>query len=194
MPPYKKSAPARATPTSGARKPGTKAPGHRGYRPAEGEAPKKRWTTSDREQRAAGTGRPATGRPSRTSGTASTGGYRGRDDKPQTNDRRPDWTPREKPAYQPRGERPAYGDRPSRTSGTDYNDRGSRTERPAYGDRPQRSDRPAYNDRPARTERPAYGDRPSYNDRPARTDRPSYNDRPARTDRPSYNDRPARTD
>jgi superfamily II DNA/RNA helicase len=200
MPPYKKSAPARATPTSGARKPGTKAPGHRGYRPTEGEAPKKRWTTSDREQRAAGTGRPSTGRPSRTSGTASAGGYRGRDDKPQTNDRRPDWTPREKPAYQPRGERPAYGDRPSRTSGTDYNDRGSRTERPAYGDRPQRSERPAYNDRPARTERPAYGDRPSYNDRPARTERPaygerpSYNDRPARTERPSYGERPQRSE
>jgi superfamily II DNA/RNA helicase len=202
MPPFNKSAPKRASNSTPAdRKPGSKAAGHRGYRPTEGDAaPKKRWTTSDRENR------PATGE--RT-------GFRGRTadgSRPERTDRRPDWTPREKPAYQPRGERPSYGDRndrparterpsygdrPARPAYGDRNDRPARTERPSYGDRPAR---PAYgdrNDRPARTERPSYGDRPARpaygdrNDRPARTERPSYGDRPAR---PAYGDRPARTD
>jgi hypothetical protein len=64
-------------------KPGSRSEGHRGF---HGDAPvaKKRWTTDDR---AARTGdRPAA-----------------------TSDRRPNWTPTEKPA------RPAYGDRSART-------------------------------------------------------------------------------
>ena len=164
-------------------KPGSRSEGHRGFH-ADAAAPKKRWTQDDR---AARTGdRPSNGAP-----------RGGRDE------RRPDWNPREKPAYgdrTARGERPAYNDR---------NDRGNdRPARPAYnGDRPARpsynNDRPARpsynNDRPAR---PAYGDRterPSYNnDRPARPsygdrpERPSYGDRTERPARPSYGDRPER--
>jgi superfamily II DNA/RNA helicase len=211
---FNKSAPKRASasaPTD--RKAGSKAAGHRGFRPAEGAAaPKKRWTTTDRAQRANGTSGSGE-RPSRTSGSS----FRGRDadgGRPASTDRRPDWTPREKPAYQPRGERPSYGDRSARTDRPAYGDRPARTERPAYNDRAPRTERPSYGDRPARTERPAYGDRterPSYGDRPARserpstgsgtghndrasrTERPSYTERPARTERPSYGDRPART-
>ncbi|HEY5230323.1 MAG TPA: DEAD/DEAH box helicase [Galbitalea sp.] len=185
MPQFNKSAPKRASTSAPAdRKAGSKAAGHRGFRAADGAAaPKKRWTTTDRAQRATGASASGERKP-----------FRGRDadgGRPASTDRRPDWTPREKPAYQPRGDRPAYGDR------------APRTERPTYNDRPARTERPSYNDRPARTERPAYGDRnerPSYGDRPARTERPSYGDRPARTERPStssgtgYNDRPARTE
>ena len=224
MPQYKKSptsgaAPKRASNSAPARKAGSKSEGHRGYRPVDGApAPKKRWTTSDRAQRAAGTTASGDRKP-----------FRGRDadgGRAASTDRRPDWTPREKPAYRPRTERPAYGDRterpaygdrtdrPSRpaygdrTQRPSYNDRparpsyGDRTERPAYGDRAPRTERPSYNERPARTERPRYNDerparteRPRYNDeRPARTERPAYTDRPARTERPAYNDRPARTE
>jgi len=166
----------------------------RNSRPDQGAA-KKRWTGDDR--------------------AARTG------DRPASNDRRPDWNPREKPAYgdrpnrstgAPRSERPAYGDRNARPANGERTDRptyNDRPARPSYGDRParpsygDRTDRPAYNsERPARTERPSYGDRPAtndrqprtpYNERAARTERPSYNnDRPAR---PSYNsDRPARTE
>jgi len=134
----------------------------RNSRPDQGGAPKKRWTGDDR--------------------AARTG------DRPSTGDRRPDWNPREKPAY---------GDRPNRSNGAPRSDRpayGDRPARPAYGDR---NERPTYNDRPAR---PSYGDRParpSYGDstdRPARTERPSYGDRPARGERPSYGDRPATND
>jgi len=125
-------------------------------------------------------------------------------------DRRPDWNPREKPAYGDRpnrsSDRPAYGDRPAtndRQARTPYGDRANRTERPSYGDRPDRSsrsERPSYGDRPNRTERPAYNsdrpartERPAYGDRPNRTERPAYNsDRPARTERPAYGERPAR--
>ena len=172
-------------PSTGGKKPYKSAPkgaqreGHRGFRADQAAAaPKKRWTTDDR---AARTGdRPATGAPRQA-----------------RDDRRPDWTPREKPAraaYGDRTERPAYGDRKpaARTERPAYNDR---AERPAYGDRPQRTERPAYGDRPARTERPAYNDRadrPARTERPA-TDRPSYGDRAPRTDRPAY-DRPARDD
>jgi superfamily II DNA/RNA helicase len=202
---FNSGAPKRASGSAApVRKGGSKSEGHRGFRPTDGAAaPKKRWTTSDRADRAASTS--YGDRPSRTTGA----GFRGRDAdgaRPARDDRRPDWTPREKPAYQPRGERPAYGDRTERPSRPAYGDRAprterpasderpARTERPAYGDRAARTERPAYGERPARTERPAYGERPAYNDRPARTDRPSYNDRPARTERPAYNDRPARTD
>jgi superfamily II DNA/RNA helicase len=168
-------------------KPGARSEGHRGHRPDQGEAPKKRWNADDR---AARTGdRPAGGA--------------------QRDDRRPDWTPREKPAYgdrAARSERPAYGDRNQGSARSERPSYGDRPARPSYGDRPNRVERPAYGDRnqgAGRTERPAYGDKPAYGgkpaygDRPARGDRPSYNnDRPARTDRParSYDDRAPRTE
>jgi len=167
-------------------KPGSRSEGHRGFH-GDAAAPKKRWNQDDRAAR---------------TGDRSTGGAR------PARDARPDWNPREKPAYGDRpnrsNDRPSYGDRPARPA---YGDRTERPARPSYGDRPERNnDRPSYGDRPAR---PTYGDRterparPAYGDRPARTDRPSYNndrpayngDRPARTERPSYNnDRPARTE
>ena len=169
-------------------KPGSRSEGHRGFH-GDAAAPKKRWNQDDR--------------------AARTG------DRPASNDRRPNWDPRDKPAYGDRAartERPSYGDRPARPA---YGDRTERPARPSYNDRPARTERPAYNgdrparpaynnDRPARTERPSYNsDRParSYGERPARpdynnNDRParSYGERPARTERPSYNDRPARTE
>jgi len=207
---YNKSAPKRDGGYSAAKGAG-KTPGYRGSRPTEGGAGagKQRWTSNDRNDRSAA-----------PSGERKP--FRGRDadgGRPAATDRRPNWEPREKPAYQPRGERPAYGDRPARSNSSErpaYGDRPARSndrpsygdrpargnsERPSYGDRPARSnDRPSYGDRPARTERPAYGDRterPSYGDRPARTERPSSGDRPAtgdRNPRTSYNDRPARTE
>jgi len=186
MPDYKKPNNNKFEPrkSSSSSAPGSRSEGHRGYH-GDATPAKKRWTTSDR--------------------AARTG------DRPATNDRRPDWNPRERPAYNDRPQRGGYGDRPQRTERPSYgdrpatNDRNPRsTERPSYGDRPQRTERPSYSDRPARTERPSYNsDRPAYNsDRPARTERPSYGDRPersgydrnARTERPSYNDRPARTE
>ncbi len=174
--PYKASTPAK----------GAQREGHRGYRADQAAAaPKKRWTQDDRAAR---------------TGDRPVGSAR------PTDDRRPNWTPSEKPAakraerptYGDRTERPAYGDRTARPA---YGDRPQRAERPSYGDRPAR---PAYNDRAERTERPARTERPSYNDRPARpsydraerTDRTERTERPARTERPSYDraDRPARTD
>jgi superfamily II DNA/RNA helicase len=161
--PYKSAAPK-----------GAQREGHRGFRADQAAAaPKKRWTQDDRAAR---------------TGDRSTGSAR-----PERADRRPDWTPREKPAAN-RADRPAYGDRrPERPS---YGDRPA-VERPSYGDRPARAERPAYNsDRPAR---PAYGDRterPARDDRAPRAERPAYNDRPATSDRAPrtpYNDRPARS-
>ena len=145
--------------------PGSRSEGHRGFH-GDAAPAKKRWTNNDRAARSG--------------------------DRPASNDRRPDWNPRERPAYNDRPNRGGSGDRPN------TNDRAPRsTERPSYGDRPQRTERPSYGDRPQRTERPSYGDRterPSYNDRPQRTERPSYGDRPQRTERPSYGDRPATND
>jgi superfamily II DNA/RNA helicase len=207
MPEYNKSAPKREGGYSASKGAG-KTPGYRGSRPTESGAgaSKPRWN-ADRPERS---GAPTGGKPFR--GRDSEGG------RPASTDRRPNYDPREKPAYKPRGERPAYGDRterPARTERPSYGDRpatGDRNPRTSYNDRParpaygDRTERPSYGDRterPARTERPSYGDRPAtsdrnprtpYNERAARTERPSYGDRPARTERPSYGDRPARTE
>ena len=180
--PYAKS----GGPSKGAPK-GAQREGHRGYRPDQAAAaPKKRWSADDRAAR---------------TGDRPTGSAR-----PDRADRRPDWTPREKPAAN-RSERPAYGDRPQRAERPAYGDRparpayGDRTERPARTERPgyDRTERPARTERPGydRTERPARTERPGYDrtERPARTERPGYDrtERPARTERPSY-DRPNRTE
>jgi superfamily II DNA/RNA helicase len=207
MPNFKKPAPKRAGAPSSTAKSGSKPAGSRGYRADDGAAPKQRWNADDRARR---------GAPAASSDRKP---FRGRDadgGRPASTERRPNWEPREKQGYQPRGERterPAYGDRPNRTERPAYGDRANRTERPSYNnERParpaygDRTERPSYGDRPNRTERPAYGDRanrterPSYNnERPARpaygdrTERPAYGDRANRTERPSYNnDRPAR--
>jgi superfamily II DNA/RNA helicase len=209
---FNKSAPKRAGGQAAApRGAGAKGAGHRGQRPDAG-APKQRWTADDRARR----GAPA------ASGERKP--FRGRDadgGRPESTDRRPNWTPREKPGYQPRGERterPSYGDRPNRGERPSYGDRpqrpasGDRNERPSYNDRndrPARTERPSYGDRPNRTERPSTErpsterpstERPSYGDRPQRpaygdrSERPSYNDRAPRTERPSYGERPQRSE
>ncbi|GGE92018.1 DEAD/DEAH box helicase [Mycetocola zhadangensis] len=159
---------------------GSRSPGHRGYRPVEGDAPKKaRWNADERaarrhsdeprEQRAP--------RDDRYDGGA------------QANRS-------ERPAYnrgENRTERPAYGR-------DDRAPRGERTERPSYGraERTERTERPAYNRGENRTERPSYnrddraprsdrGERPAYNRGENRTERPAYNRGENRTERPAYN-------
>src|SRR6188474_1514148 len=117
--------------------PGARSEGHRGYRAdASSAAPKKRWNADERSARTA----------DRTGNSAG---------RPGTGDKRPNWTPTDKPSHGDRPQRGSYGDRPARPA---Y---GDRTERPAYGDRTERPARPSYGDR---NERPARGnDRPSYN-------------------------------
>jgi len=168
----------------GPAKPGSKSPGHRGYRAEPEAAPAKgRWNAADRAGRTE----------ARTIRTSA------RDDRPARSfDDRP-------ARSFDRTDRPARSfdrsDRPARSFDRDERPRRDDGERPARsfdrGDRParsfDRSDRPARsfdrNDRPARSfdrdERP----RRDAGDRPARSfDR---NDRPARSfDR---NDRPARS-
>ncbi|RNE67356.1 DEAD/DEAH box helicase [Cryobacterium tepidiphilum] len=207
--------PAYGRPARGGVKPGSKSPGHRGYRADEGAPKKQRWNADERAARAAGRPAERTERPSYGE-RAERPAYGARAERPSYGDRpqrgerpsygdrpqrgeRPSYGDRparsERPSYgdrPARSERPSYGDRPARSERPSYGDRPARSERPSYGDRPQRGERPTYGDRPARGERPSYGDRPSYNDRPARGERPSYGDRPARSERPSYNDRPAR--
>ncbi|WP_167042696.1 DEAD/DEAH box helicase [Salinibacterium sp. ZJ454] len=186
MPPFKKAAPSRAPKTGP--KSGSKSPKHRGYKPeADAPAKKERWNSDERAARGRSTERP------RGAGASD--------------ERRPDWTPRDKQGqgsrfgdrtqqrperggYGDRNQRPSYGDRTERPA---YNDR-NRTERPSYGDRPQRDDRAPRRDFGDRNERPqrSNSERPAYNDR-NRTERPAYNDR-NRTERPAYGDRPQRDD
>jgi superfamily II DNA/RNA helicase len=185
MPQFKKAAPKRAANTSApSRKPGSKSEGHRGYRPDETSAPKKRWTTADRATRAAGAAKAPNDRKP----------YRNRDEagRPATPNRRPEWMPREKRAYKAGGERPAYGDRAPRTERPAYGDRPVRAERPAYGGRPTRNDRPARDG--YRTERPSRGTRPAYGDRPVRDERPVRRDHDERLARHDRDERPARRD
>ncbi|MEV8252965.1 DEAD/DEAH box helicase [Rhodoglobus sp. NPDC076762] len=172
---------------------GSRSEGHRGFRPDQGEAPKRRWSADDRAAR---------------TGDNRSGAARG-----GRGDSRPDWTPREKPArggrpeYGDRNDRPSYGDRPQRNERGAYGDRSQRDSRPERGGRPSYGDRPDRNDRGAsagRGERPSYGDRPDRGGRPerggyaGRNERPSYNDRTdrgasaGRGERPSYGDRPDR--
>ncbi|MDQ0576820.1 DEAD/DEAH box helicase [Agromyces albus] len=183
---------------AGASKPGSRSAGHRGYRPAEEEAPRKaRWSAEERvatgraPHRAEREGRePAAERPARRTD---------RDDRaPRSNDRN-DRAPR---SYD-RAERPArsYDDRAPRS-----NDRGDRPAR-SYDDRAPRRDQ---GDRPARSfdrkDRPAGSyDRPDRaprsHDRDDRAPRRDHADRPARSfdraDRPARSfdraDRPARS-
>jgi superfamily II DNA/RNA helicase len=213
------SAPKR-TQRDSASKPGSRSAGHRGHRPAEAgaEAPKRRWSPSERADR-----------------DARSDARGGRDDRDRG----------QRPSSSDRSDRPARSyDRADRTERpTRSSDRNDRTDRPARSndrnerparsfdrnDRPARSfdrdDRPARSydrtDRPARsydrTDRPARsydGDRPSRpnGDRPSRGDRSfqprddrqarSFDDRPKRSfddrgDRPvrssDRNDRPARS-
>jgi len=193
------------------RRPGSKSPNHRGYRPAEADsgAPKRRWSDQERAGRDEARG---------IRGRAESGRREAphhRDDRPRyddrgsrgerprygndrpSGDRRYDDRPRrderggDRPRFQ--GDRPRFnGDRP-RNAGDrarfDRDDRSQRDGRVSYGDR---NDRPRRNDeRSGRNDE--RGDRTRFNrdDRPRRDDRGSYGDRPRRDDRASYGDRPA---
>ncbi len=184
------------------RRPGSRSPGHRGYRPEQEEgAPKQRWTAQERAgrdearairnraesgRREAPHRRDEQGRDERSRyGDRSSTGRRF-DDRPRRDDRGAD---------RPRYDRSAGGDRPR------YDDRAA-SDRPRFerDDRPRRDDR-GYGDQPSRGdrgERPRFdrsgGDRPRY-DRSAGGDRPRYGDRAA-SDRPRFerDDRPRRDD
>ncbi|MET1053082.1 MAG: DEAD/DEAH box helicase, partial [Mycetocola sp.] len=157
---------------------GSRSPGHRGFRPVEGDAPKKaRWNADERAARRH-SDEPREQRAPRDE-------RYDRDAQAPRNSDRPSYTRGERA---PRSnERPAYNrgeNRPDRTERPAYN-RGERTERPAYNrgeNRPDRTERPAYN-RGERTERPAYN---RGENRPDRTERPAYN-RGERPERGSYN-------
>jgi superfamily II DNA/RNA helicase len=200
---------------SSAGKPGSKSPGHRGYRAAEEGAPvkKQRWTAQERAGRDEARGirthhgdrqdRPARSfddRPRRNSFDSDRSRPYGGDSRPERSDRRSSADGR-------RDDRPArsYDDRPRR----DRDDRPARSfdDRPR-GERQPRDDRrtfgdarPSYrDDRPRRDDRPArsFDDRPRRDDRPARSfddrRRRDFGDRPRRDDRParSFDDRPRR--
>ncbi|WP_439591309.1 DEAD/DEAH box helicase [Microbacterium sp.] len=173
-------------PDARSQKPGSKSPGHRGYRAEQAtEAPaKRRWTSQERAGRDEARG-------IRTHGAGDRPRY-DRDARPARDDRSFD-----------RSARPARDDRaPRRDVGG----------RPAQGERPRydRDARPARDDRAPRRDdrRPAQGERPRYDRdaRPARDDRAprrQFDDRPARDDRrPAQGERarydrdarPARTD
>jgi superfamily II DNA/RNA helicase len=203
-----------------ASKPGSKSPGHRGYRAAETTeaAPKRRWTSQERAGRdesrgirtQAGAGRPARSydeRPARSFDDRPTRSF---SDRPRRDDAssRPSGTFSDRRPVRndraDRADRRATGDaRPSYRG--DARPARSFDERPtrSFGDRPARDDRPtrSFSDRPARSfddRRPARDDRParSFDDRrPARDDRPARSfDRPGRSfDRPQRDDRPARS-
>ncbi|WP_194421394.1 DEAD/DEAH box helicase [Microbacterium abyssi] len=182
------------------RRPGSKSPNHRGFRPAEadGGAPKRRWSDQERAGRDEARG---------IRGRAESGRREAphhRDERPRYNSERPSEGRRydDRPRRDERGgERPRFqGDRPrfngDRNDRPRYNDdRGgdrSRVNSDRGGDRPRFNtdrggDRPRFNsDRGG--DRPRYnsdrgGDRPRYNsDRGA--DRPRFN----RDERPRFND------
>ncbi|MFK4114585.1 DEAD/DEAH box helicase [Microbacterium sp. NPDC006705] len=197
---------------SSAGTPGSKSPGHRGYRAeSEDTGRKNRWSSQDRAGRDEARGIRSQARDDRG----------GRDDRGQReqrgygNDRRSDAGGRRPYEAQPRDDRRTFGDaRPSFRNDRprrDFGDRPNRDDRPRrdFGDRPNRDDRPRRDDRPARSfdDRPRrdFGDRPRRDDRPARSfddrprrdfgDRPNRDDRPRRdfSDRPRRDDRPARS-
>lgn len=209
MSPYDNSRP-RTDRTGGAPKAGSKSPKHRGHRADEAgaPAPKKRWDASERADR---------GR--REFGTRDGGGNRA-PGAARSDDRRPNWEPREKPAGGNRfgnrdfdsrnGERgrdaaPRFGRDGGREAARGYGRDGGRDAARGSDRGPRSWDR---SDRPARDDRVPRGDDRaprSYDrsDRPARDDRaPRSFDRdarPARDDRSrddraprSYGDRPER--
>ncbi|MDQ1217548.1 DEAD/DEAH box helicase [Microbacterium arborescens] len=206
---------------SSAGTPGSKSPGHRGYRAeSEDTGRKNRWSSQDRAGRDEARGIRSQARDDRSGrGERSFRDDRGgRDDRAPReqrgygNDRRSDAGGRRPYEAQPRDDRRTFGDarpsfrddRPRRDSG----DRPARSfdNRPRrdFSDRPNRDDRPRRDDRPARSfdDRPRrdFGDRPNRDDRARRDDRPrrDFGDRPARSfdDRPrrDFSDRPNRDD
>ncbi|MDR6168171.1 superfamily II DNA/RNA helicase [Microbacterium paludicola] len=204
---------------SSAGTPGSKSPGHRGYRAeSEDTGRKNRWSSQDRAGRDEARGIRSQARDDR--GGRGERSFRddrgGRDDRAPReqrgygNDRRSDAGGRRPYEAQPRDDRRTFGDaRPSFRDDRprrDFGDRPARSfdDRPRrdFSDRPNRDDRPRrdFGDRPRRDDRPArsFDDRPrrDFGDRPNRDDRPrrDFGDRPRRDDRParSFDDRPRR--
>ncbi|OYC98337.1 DEAD/DEAH box helicase [Microbacterium sp. Yaish 1] len=204
---------------SSAGTPGSKSPGHRGYRAeSEDTGRKNRWSSQDRAGRDEARGIRSQARDDR--GGRGERSFRddrgGRDDRAPReqrgygNDRRSDAGGRRPYEAQPRDDRRTFGDaRPSFRDDRprrDFGDRPARSfdDRPRrdFSDRPNRDDRPRRDDRPARSfdDRPRreFGDRPNRDDRARRDfgDRParSFDDRPRRdfSDRPNRDDRPRR--
>ncbi|MBF4602083.1 DEAD/DEAH box helicase [Frigoribacterium sp. VKM Ac-1396] len=195
MSPYDNSRP-RTDRTGGAPKAGSKSPKHRGHRADEvgAAAPKKRWDASERAER---------GR--REFGTRDGGGNRA-PGAARSDDRRPNWEPREKSAGGNRfgnrdfdgrnGERgrdggrdaaPRFGRDGGREAARGYGRDGGRDAARGSDRGPRswdRSDRPARDDRATRSY--DRGDRPARDDR-SRDDRAprSYGDRPERGGRAS---------
>ncbi|WP_447944007.1 DEAD/DEAH box helicase [Microbacterium aurum] len=195
---------------------GSKSPKHRGYRPADEQAPEKkqRWTAQERADRdeargirnqAQGARRDDRGgRPDRGYNDRPDRGYGDRDRRNSTDSRA---DRREQSDFGSRGtdrwssDRPArrFDHRPRRDDGRRGADDRPRGERQPRDDRRTFGDaRPSFRDdrqRPARNSFDSRGDRPdrAESGRSA-TDRRSY-DRPRRDDRParSYDDRPARS-
>ncbi|OAZ44924.1 RNA helicase [Microbacterium arborescens] len=204
---------------SSAGTPGSKSPGHRGYRAeSEDTGRKNRWSSQDRAGRDEARGIRSQARDDR--GGRGERSFRddrgGRDDRAPReqrgygNDRRSVAGGRRPYEAQPRDDRRTFGDaRPSFRDDRprrDFGDRPARSfdDRPRrdFSDRPNRDDRPRrdFGDRPRRDDRPArsFDDRPrrDFGDRPNRDDRPrrDFGDRPRRDDRParSFDDRPRR--
>lgn len=137
--------------TSSAGKPGSKSPGHRGYRPAE-EAPttkKTRWTAQERAGRDEARGIRNHAHSDRKYSSHS------RDDRARGGER---------PRYNESREG-GYSQRPARSARTEYPARSDRPARPARNDRFDRNDRPARSDRPVRNDRPS---RDNWSSAPAR--------------------------
>ncbi|MFB4349405.1 DEAD/DEAH box helicase [Microbacterium sp. CR_7] len=180
------------------RRPGSRSPGHRGYRAAdEGGAPKQRWSAQER----AGRDEARSIRNRAESGRREAPHRRDDRERPRSDERRFD----DRPRFDDRAGARRFDDRPRR------DDRGS--DRPRYDrdDRGgQRSDRPRYDrddrggqrfDRDARSRRDDRGfgdragrggDRPRYSDRGAERPRFDRDARPQRDDR-AASDRPARS-
>jgi len=164
----------------GPTKPGSKSPGHRGYRPEAEAAPdKRRWSASDRAGRDE----------ARSIRTSARDDRFGRSDRDATAGRRDDRGTR---SFDERPRR-SFDDRPARSF--------DRSDRPARSfdrnDRPARDDRAPRGERVDRDNRRPFGDaRPSFRDERPRRD---AGERPARSfdrgDRParSFDDRPARS-
>ncbi|MBS1908180.1 MAG: DEAD/DEAH box helicase [Actinobacteria bacterium] len=173
-------------------RPGSRSPGHRGYRAdsAAGERePKRRWSAQERAGRD-------------ESRSIRNRAESGRVDAPHRRDDRPRFDRDDRPRTDDRFERPRY-DRDDRARRDDRPRRDDRTDRPRFDrdDRARRDDRPRFDrdDRPRRddrTERPRFDrdDRARRDDRPRRddrTERPRFDrdDRARRDDRPRRDDR-----
>ncbi|MFJ4223924.1 DEAD/DEAH box helicase [Microbacterium sp. NPDC089695] len=192
------------------RRPGSRSPGHRGYRAAEeGGAPKQRWGAQERAGRDEARSirnRAESGRreaPHRRDENARFGERpRYGTDRPSGGRRFDDRAPRR----DDRGERPRFdrddrgGQRFDRDARPQRDDRGfgdraprrdDRGERPRYSDRGAERPRFDRDDRPRRDDR-GYGDRAPRRD--DRGERPRYSDRGAERPRFDRDDRPRRDD